>query len=105
MNQPEEWEAIHTGEVLTAEERIRELQEEVRRGSPQTALTRFLSNPEGLSRQFNLTPAQVANVRAILGGAGAGFSIRVLGPIIGEQLAGALGGFLAPILARKIVGG
>lgn len=94
------------GEVLTPSERLQELEEEIARlkSGGNGALSQFLSNPGALQRQFNLSPEQAQNVRAILAGAGAGLAVKYLGPIVGESIAGAIGGYFSPIIARKVLG-
>lgn len=98
------------GEVITAEERIAELEDKIKElqgyggGARRTAITNFIQNPRGVASQLNLTEAQALNVRSLITGAGAAAAEKYLSRAIGAELAGAIGGGLGAWIARKMIG-
>ena len=93
--------------VLTPEERIRELQDEVAdlRGWKKNpaALEKLVANPEALKGLLGLTSAQAENVAAILTGGGAALSRKYLTQALGPALAGAIGGLLGGVISSKLL--
>ena len=103
-------EIIHVeGEVVTPQDRIKQLQDEVnflRGGSSEDlskSLSTILGNPGALKQMFGLSDVQAKNVRAIISGSGSGLALKYLGDLLGEELAAGLGGFLSAYLAKRIV--
>ena len=64
----------------------------------------LLSNPQELANSLNLTEKQAENVRSVIVGAGSGGIHRLLSQHLGDEIAGALGGFVAGYIAKKVVG-
>ena len=101
---------IDNPEVLTREDRIQELEEELSRlrenprTSRSTALLRLLEKPEQIRDSFNLNEEQAVNVRAIITGAGTGLSVKYLSKSIGTELSGVLGALLSAYISRKVFG-
>ena len=98
------------GEVVTPQDRIMQLQEEVSflrgGGSPEDlsrSLSTILGNPGALKQMFGLTDVQAKNVRAFISGGGSGLALKYLGDLLGEELAAGFGGFLSAYLAKRIV--
>ena len=69
----------------------------------QDIFVRLMQNPESVSGLFGLTPRQARNIRSLIVGGGAGGVHRILADSIGDELAGAIGGFAAAWLAKKII--
>ena len=98
------------GEVITAEERIAELEDKIKElqgyggGARRSAITQFMQNPRGVASSLNLTEAQALNVRSLITGAGAAAAEKYLSRSIGAELAGALGGLAGAWIARKMIG-
>ena len=98
------------GEVITAEERIAELEDKIKElqgyggGARRSAITQFMQNPRGVASQLNLTEAQALNVRSLITGAGSAAAVKYLGKHLGDEVAGGLGGFAAAWIAKKMIG-
>ena len=96
------------GEVVTAEQRIRELQAELaqERGYSQqeNALANIISNPGSLTNMFNLNAEQSKNVKSLITGGTAALSHKYLSQMFGDELAGAIGGFLGGYISKRLVG-
>lgn len=60
-------------------------------------------NPQQLISNLNLTPEQAENVRALITGAGAGGGYKFLSKYLGDEVAGAIGGFLGAYVAKRVV--
>ena len=71
--------------------------------SQEDILIKIVQNPSQLQEMLGLTEKQADNIRAALTGAGAGISSKFLSRAFGEEIAGAIGGFLGGHIARKIV--
>ena len=95
------------GEVVTASQRIRELEDEIRglrgEGSSNTALAKLLENPASLQGLLNLNPEQSRNVKALVTGAGAGLAVKYFGKHVGDELAAVAGAAISAYLARRLV--
>ena len=76
---------------------FREIKEE-----PQ--LLYLLSNPDQIIKSLNLTSAQAANIRSLIVGSGTGFIHRWLSSQLGDEISGAVGGFISAYIAKRIVG-
>ena len=74
--------------------------------SPQErdAIMRIMENPRQLAEMLNLNEKQAENLRATITGAGAGLSSKFLSQVFGDEIAGAVGGFLGGYIARRIIG-
>ena len=96
------------GEVLTPEQRIQELQQEIEElrgyGGGSAALTKVLGNPGALQGLLNLSPEQVQNVKALLVGAGTGAIVKYFGKHVGDELAAIAGAAITAYLAKKVIG-
>ena len=96
------------GEVVTPEQRIRELQAELaqERGYSQheNALANLISNPGAVSQMFNLNIEQSKNVKSLITGGAAALSHKYLSQMFGDELAGAIGGFLGGYISKRLVG-
>ena len=94
-------------EILTKEERIQELQDELKLlegNSPElsTTIAKLFKNPSQLQRMFNLDERQVRNVKSVASGFGSGMANKYLGKAFGDELASAMGGFIAAYIARRV---
>ena len=65
----------------------------------------IMQNPGQLANMLNLTDKQASNLRSLIVGAGAGGIHRLLSQQLGDEVAGAIGGFLSGYISRKIFGG
>ena len=98
------------GEVITPQDRIKQLQEEVnflRGGSSEDlskSLSTILSNPGALKQMFGLSDAQSENIASLMTGGAAGLSRKYLTQMLGPEIAGAVGGFLGGYLSKKMMG-
>ena len=72
--------------------------------NPQEAISTYLSNPKQLGQLFHLTDKEAENVCALITGGGSALSYKMLSQYIGSELAGAVGGYLGGLVARKVVG-
>jgi len=96
------------GEILSKEERIQELQDELKllsNGSPEVtnALASLFKNPSQLQKMFNLNETQVRNVKSAVSGMGSAAANKYLGKLFGDELASAAGGFIAAYIARRFL--
>lgn len=96
-------------EIVTGSERIAQLEDELERykagGEPSKMLMEIVKNPGKLQQQFNLTEKQATNVVALITGSGAALSSKYLSQALGNEIAGAIGGFLAGHVAKKLFKG
>ena len=67
-------------------------------------IVRIMQNPRQLADMLNLDEKQADNLRAAITGAGAGLSSKFLANAFGDEIAGAVGGFLGGYIARRIIG-
>lgn len=97
----------YVGEVVTSEQRIKELEDENNRlkGESRHELTKFLENPSQLKEMFNLSEGQALNVRSLISGAGSAAAVKYLSRHIGSELAAGVGGFVAAYIAKRMLGG
>ena len=98
------------GEVVTAEDRIRELEDEIgsirgRGGDLSRDLMAFVQNPRSLTQKFNLTGEQASNVKSLITGASTAASTKYLGKTFGDEIAAIMGAAASAYLARKLFGG
>ena len=95
-----------TGEIVTPEMRIRELEAEndALRGGGKYELVKLFENPGQLQKMFNLNETQAVNVASLLTGASSAASRKYLTKLIGAELAGAVGGFVGGYISKKLVG-
>lgn len=70
----------------------------------QDIIVRVLQNPRQLADMLNVTEEQANNISAVITGAGAGLASKYLGKHFGNAVAGGFGGFLAGLVAEKIMG-
>jgi len=97
-------------EVITRDERIARLQDELAElgmgGGPQAsqALMKLLQNPSAIRSQFNLSPTQAANVKALISGAGTAAAVKYLSTAFGTELSAIMGAAASAFLARRIFG-
>ena len=94
-------------EVVTREERIKELEGELgmlKGGGFETGLMKAIQNPGLLRQTFNLNEAQTGNVKALIAGAGSAASVKYFGKAVGDVLAAAAGGAIAALVAKKLLG-
>lgn len=66
------------------------------------SLVEILQNPTQLASMLSLTDKQAENVRATITAAGAGLSSKFLASTFGDEIAGAIGGFLGGYVAKRI---
>ncbi len=66
-------------------------------------IIRVLQNPDQLAALLGVSVAQAENIRAVLVGGGAALSTKYLSKHFGSAVAGALGGFLAGMVADKVI--
>ena len=94
-------------EVLTKEERIARLQQEMAElggtGDKQ-ALIQLLQNPGLIRSKLNLTESQSSNVKSLIAGAGTAASVKYLGRAFGDEIAAIMGAAVSAFIARKIFG-
>ena len=64
----------------------------------------ILNNPQMLAESLNLTAYQAENLRSLITAGGAGVSHKFLARHIGDELAGAIGGFLGGYISKRIIG-
>ena len=67
-------------------------------------IVRIMENPRQLAEMLNLDEKQADNVRAAITGAGAGLSSKFLSQTFGDEIAGAVGGFLGGWVAKRLIG-
>ena len=67
-------------------------------------IVRVLENPDRLAEMLNITETQAGNISAAITGAGAGLASKYLGKHFGNAVAGGFGGFLAGLIAEKMLG-
>ena len=91
---------VASSDVLTNEE----LAEYTGEDDTIKAIRVIARNPQKVAKLFSLNPEQTRNVKSIIGASGAGASIKYLGEALGDELAGAVGGFLSGYIARKLFG-
>ena len=104
---------ISNPEVVTKEERIAELVEELASlrsegrggGSYSQGLQRIIENPDRLKAIFHLSEEQTLNVRSVLAGAGTAAAVKYLSSAFGTELSAAIGGFLSGFIAKQLFGG
>ena len=70
----------------------------------QDMIVRIMQNPRQLAEVLDLNEKQAENLRAAITGAGAGLSSKFLAKTFGDEIAGAVGGFLGGYIARRIIG-
>ena len=63
----------------------------------------LIQNPDKLASILDIDEVQAANIRAVLAALGSGASVKMLEKHLGTPLAGGIGGFLAGILASKVI--
>lgn len=99
---------VYEGEVITPEQRIRELEAELdqERGYSQqeNAIANIIRNPAGLSKMFNLNVEQSKNVKSLITGGSAALSHKYLSQMFGDEIAGAIGGFLGGYISKRLIG-
>lgn len=66
-------------------------------------IIRVLQNPDQLAALLGVSVAQAENIKAMLVGGGAALSTKYLSKHFGSAVAGALGGFLAGMIADKVI--
>ena len=64
----------------------------------------LLQNPNQLAEMLGLNKDQAENLRAAITAAGAGLSSKFLAGAFGDEIAGAIGGFLGGHIAKKMIG-
>lgn len=77
---------------------------DMRQGKTNDALAEILSNPKGLMTALNLSRKEAENIRSLVVGAGAGGVHKLLSKHLGDEIAGAIGGFLAGYIAKRVIG-
>lgn len=65
-------------------------------------IIRVLQDPSQLAALLGVSVAQAENIRAVLVGGGAALSTKYLSKHFGSAVAGALGGFMAGLIADKV---
>ena len=70
----------------------------------QDLIVRIMQDPSQLQNLLNITEGQAENITAAITGAGAGLASKYLGKHFGNAVAGGFGGFLAGLVAEKIMG-
>ena len=80
-------------------------QASISEGGQGVGLASLMQNPESFIGALSLTSEQAKNVRSIVVGSGAGIGHRLLADIVGDELAGAAGGFVAGYLIKKYMRG
>ena len=68
-----------------------------------TSLAKLMQNPAQLASALNLTEKQAENVRSIITGSGAGLASKFLARTFGDEIAGAIGGFLGGYVSKRIL--
>lgn len=92
------------GEIVTPQQRIAELENEVRSLGGRQALSNLIQNPGALSGLLKLSPEQAVNVKAIIAGAGAAASHKYLSKHIGDEFSAIMGAAVAVYLAKRVFG-
>lgn len=72
--------------------------------NPRDIISTYLSNPQQLGQLFHLTDKQAENVSALITGGGSALTYKALSRYVGSELAGAIGGYLGGLVARKLIG-
>ena len=70
----------------------------------QDMIVRIMQNPRQLADMLNLSEKQAENTRAAITAAGAGLSSKFLSQHFGDEIAGAIGGFLGGYISKRIIG-
>ena len=70
----------------------------------QDAIIRIMQNPGQLQDILNITESQAENISATITGVGSGLAAKYLGKHFGNAVAGGFGGFLAGLVAEKVMG-
>lgn len=68
-------------------------------------ISQFIQNPSALASTLGLSTAQAKNVQSLITGAGAGLAHKFLSGMIGDELAGAVGGYLGAYVAKRVIKG
>ena len=63
----------------------------------------LLSNPQQLANSLNLNRKQAENIRSLITGSGAGLASKFLARTFGDEIAGAIGGFLGGYVSKRIL--
>ena len=69
----------------------------------QPEVLNILQNPGQLENLLDLTESQAENLRAVITGGGAGLASKFLSKYFGDEIAGAIGGFLGAHVAKRVV--
>ena len=70
----------------------------------QDIFIKVMQNPQQLANMLGLDEKQAENLRAAITGAGAGLSSKFLANAFGDEIAGAVGGFLGGYIAKRVIG-
>ena len=70
----------------------------------QDMITDLVSNPQKLIETLHLTQKQAANIRSLIVGGGSAAVHKWLHQYFGDEIAGAIGGFISGFVAKKMLG-
>ena len=102
------YDRVIEGDVISADERVRQLEDELSmlkgRGDISRDLVAFVQNPKALTSKLNLNYEQARNVKALVSAGGTGLSVKHLGKYFGDELAAVMGAAASAFIARKIFG-
>lgn len=106
VEETEEIEAF-TPKIVTPSDRIRELEQEneALKGTTKKnmGLMEIFQNPDGIMRSLEINEAQARNLRSTIATGVYFASHRFLGKLVGDVVAGAIGGIGGALLARKLI--
>ena len=73
-------------------------------GQSNSQLLDIIQNPNALAERFNLSQEQAGNVKSLITGASAGLAHKYLSGLFGDEIAGAIGGYLGGYISRRLIG-